>query len=82
MKKDTFATVLAMCRADPLTDQQLAIIKPIAASRLVPTSEAAEMLGVSTRTLKRMHLRTCRVNGRQNQYYYNDLQNLIASKTF
>ena len=53
MKIETFNAIMREISRDPLTDRQKDVIAEHDKERIIGTEEAAEMLGVTSQTLRR-----------------------------
>lgn len=62
MRTATFTTLKAMIAQDPLTESQKAEISAGDADKLITNDEAAQLLGVSPQTMRRLKVKRVRVN--------------------
>ena len=83
MKTETFKAIMREIYRDPLTDHQKAEISEQDKDRLIDTEEAAEMLGITTQTLRRNRkIPRVRTNGRRIHYRMADVLNYRNKLTF
>ena len=82
MKIETFNAIMREISRDPLTDRQKDVIAEHDKERIIGTEEAAEMLGVTTQTLRRNRkIPRVRTNGRRIHYRVSDVLKYRESLT-
>ncbi len=73
MRKSTFDTLRRMVQDDPLTERQLQIITGNTDRILVDCMTAAETLGVSPITMRRLPIPRVKTNSRRIQFRLSDI---------
>ncbi|MGI6355239.1 MAG: hypothetical protein GX937_08160 [Lentisphaerae bacterium] len=73
MRKETFNTLRRMVEDDPLTESQIRIITGDATRILVDCATAAEMLGVTPATMRRLPVPRVKTNSRRVQFRLCDI---------
>lgn len=83
MKTETFQAIMREISRDPLTDRQKAEIAEQDKERIIDTKEAAEILGMSTITLRRIkQIPRIRTNRRNIHYRLADVMAYRNKLTF
>lgn len=62
MRANTFETLLAMIRQDPLTEVQMAKISGAQDDVLIDNAEAARICGVSEQVMRQLKVKRVRIN--------------------
>lgn len=73
MKKETFNTVRRLVEDDPLTESQAKALTDDATRTLIDAPTAADMLGVSVVTVRRLPLPRVKTNRRSLQFRLSDV---------
>jgi adenine/guanine phosphoribosyltransferase-like PRPP-binding protein len=81
MKKDTFHTLRRMVEDDPLTEAQIKILTGESTRTLVGAHAAAEILGVSVITVRRLPLPRVRTNSRRVQFRLSDIYRFMDERS-
>jgi hypothetical protein len=83
MRTETFLSIMREISRDPLTDRQKAEIAEQDKERIIDTKEAAELLGMSTITLRRIkQIPRIRTNRRNIHYRLADVMAYRNKLTF
>jgi hypothetical protein len=83
MRTETFQAIMREIARDPLTDRQKAEIAEQDKERIIDTKEAAELLGMSTITLRRIkQIPRIRTNRRNIHYRLADVMAYRNKLTF
>lgn len=83
MKTETFLSILREISRDPLTDRQRDTIAAQDSDRIIDTVEAAELLGISTITLRRIKaIPRVRTNRRNIHYKLSDVLKYRETRTY
>lgn len=83
MKTETFLSILREISRDPLTDRQRDTIAAQDSDRIIDTVEAAELLGISTITLRRIKaIPRVRTNRRNIHYRLSDVMKYRETRTY
>lgn len=83
MKTETFQAILREISRDPLTDRQRDTIAGEDKDRIIGTAEAAELLGMSTITLRRIKaIPRIRTNRRTIHYKLSDVLRYREKNTY
>lgn len=83
MKTETFLSILREIFRDPLTDRQRDTIAAQDSDRIIDTVEAAELLGISTITLRRIKaIPRVRTNRRNIHYKLSDVLKYRETRTY
>ena len=83
MKTETFLSILREISRDPLTDEQRDTIAQQDSDRIIDTAEAAELLGISTITLRRIKaIPRVRTNRRNIHYRLSDVMKYRETRTY
>lgn len=83
MRTETFLSIMREISRDPLTDRQKAEIVEQDKERIIDTKEAAELLGMSTITLRRIkQIPRIRTNKRNIHYRLADVMAYRNKLTF
>lgn len=74
MRIETFNAIMREISRDPLTEKQKSLVAELDRERIINTAEAAELLGLSTITLRRIKsIPRVRTNGRHIHYRQSDI---------
>lgn len=73
MKKDTYHTIRRLVEDDPLTESQVKELSQDSTRTLVDAPTAAEILGVSVITVRRLPLPRVKTNRRSVQFRLSDI---------
>lgn len=83
MKTETFLSILREISRDPLTESQRNTIAQQDSDRIIDTAEAAELLGMSTITLRRIKaIPRVRANRRTIHYKLSDVMKYRETRTY
>jgi hypothetical protein len=83
MRTETFQAILREIERDPLTDKQRSTIAEQDSDRIIDTVEAAELLGISTITLRRIKaIPRVRTNRRNIHYKLSDVLKYRETRTY
>lgn len=83
MRLETFLSILQEISRDPLTDKQRDTIAAQDSDRIIDTTEAAELLGMSTITLRRIKaIPRVRTNRRNIHYRLSDVMKYRETRTY
>jgi hypothetical protein len=83
MRTETFQAILREIERDPLTDKQRDTIAQQDSDRIIDTVEAAELLGISTITLRRIKaIPRVRTNRRNIHYKLSDVLKYRETRTY
>ena len=83
MRTETFQAILREIERDPLTDKQRDTIAAQDSDRIIDTVEAAELLGISTITLRRIKaIPRVRTNRRNIHYRLSDVLKYRETRTY
>lgn len=83
MKTETYLSILREISRDPLTDRQRDTIAAQDSDRIIDTMEAAELLGISTITLRRIKaIPRVRTNRRNIHYRLSDVMKYRETRTY
>lgn len=83
MKTETFLSILREIARDPLTDKQRDTLTQQDSDRIIDTAEAAELLGMSTITLRRIKaIPRVRTNRRTIHYKLSDVMKYRETRTY
>jgi hypothetical protein len=83
MKTETFLSILREISRDPLTESQRDTIAAQDSDRIIDTVEAAELLGISTITLRRIKaIPRVRTNRRNIHYRLSDVMKYRETRTY
>lgn len=83
MKTETFLSILREISRDPLTDRQRDTIAAQDSDCIIDTAEAAELLGISTITLRRIKaIPRVRTNRRNIHYRLSDVMKYRETRTY
>lgn len=83
MKTETFLSILREISRDPLTESQRDTIAAQDSDRIIDTVEAAELLGISTITLRRIKaIPRVRTNRRNIHYKLSDVLKYRETRTY
>ena len=83
MKTETFLSILREISRDPLTESQRNTIAQQDSDRIIDTNEAAELLGMSTITLRRIKaIPRVRTNRRNIHYKLSDVMKYRETRTY
>jgi len=83
MRTETFQAIMREIERDPLTDRQRDTIAAQDSDRIIDTVEAAELLGISTITLRRIKaIPRVRTNRRNIHYRLSDVMKYRETRTY
>lgn len=83
MRTETFQAIMREIERDPLTDKQRSTIAEQDSDRIIDTVEAAELLGISTITLRRIKaIPRVRTNRRNIHYKLSDVLKYRETRTY
>lgn len=83
MKTETFLSILREISRDPLTESQRDTIAQQDSDRIIDTTEAAVLLGMSTITLRRIKaIPRVRTNRRNIHYKLSDVMKYRETRTY
>ena len=83
MRTETFQAIMREIERDPLTDKQRDTIAAQDSDRIIDTAEAAELLGISTITLRRIKaIPRVRTNRRNIHYKLSDVLKYRETRTY
>ena len=83
MRTETFQAIMREIERDPLTDKQRSTIAEQDKERIIDTAEAAELLGMSTITLRRIKaIPRVRTNRRNIHYKLSDVLKYRDTRTY
>jgi hypothetical protein len=83
MRTETFQAIMREIERDPLTDRQRDTIAAQDSDRIIDTVEAAELLGISTITLRRIKaIPRVRTNRRNIHYKLSDVLKYRETRTY
>lgn len=83
MRTETFQAIMREIERDPLTDKQRDTIAQQDSDRIIDTAEAAELLGISTITLRRIKaIPRVRTNRRNIHYRLSDVMKYRETRTY
>lgn len=83
MRTETFQAIMREIERDPLTDKQRDTIAAQDSDRIIDTVEAAELLGISTITLRRIKaIPRVRTNRRNIHYKLSDVLKYRETRTY
>ena len=83
MKTETFLSIMREISRDPLTESQRNTIAQQDSDRIIDTNEAAELLGMSTITLRRIKaIPRVRTNRRNIHYKLSDVMKYRETRTY
>ena len=83
MRTETFQAIMREIERDPLTDKQRDTISQQDKDRIIDTVEAAELLGISTITLRRIKaIPRVRTNRRNIHYKLSDVLKYRETRTY
>mgnify|MGYP001000206682 FL=1 len=83
MRTETFQAIMREIERDPLTDKQRDTIAAQDSDRIIDTVEAAELLGISTITLRRIKaIPRVRTNRRNIHYKLSDVMKYRETRTY
>ena len=83
MRTETFQAIMREIERDPLTDKQRDTISQQDKDRIIDTVEAAELLGISTITLRRIKaIPRVRTNRRNIHYKLSDVMKYRETRTY
>jgi len=83
VRTETFQAIMREIERDPLTDKQRDTISQQDKDRIIDTVEAAELLGISTITLRRIKaIPRVRTNRRNIHYKLSDVMKYRETRTY